>query len=361
MAWSAGHTHEYTMTTIDWSAHGGASTSLTMLFTQAAFHADDHDALATALNEGTIEVECAIDSGGATTLTIDVLMVDVGADTFVIRVGPITTPAGTDTLYWRYGGGVSQTATDAYDANWEAYWPLDDVNDQTVNANHLTAFDQAAPTTGGKIWDAAAYVFDGEGDSLLLGSAVASAYAITMMCWFKADDTANKYTLVGLVAEGSNSDYLAVQALGTEVGDPVHAVQRQSGGAVQAVTTNGFAADTWSHATGVFVGDTERYAVIDGDVPDLNEDSEAIPDGLSETSLGILQRSTPVDDFAGDLCDVSIHSTERAAAWIDNERGQASLAASGGAAAAGAGKFTAIGGGGFAGVNQILGGGILVA
>ena len=121
MAWSSGHTHEATMSVP--ATGDGALTDYTLLLTEADFNSADRGALADAFAAD--DVECAEASDGSAQVAIDVIDVDTGADTFILRVGPVDTSAVSAlSLYWRYGStAVSQTGTVAYDANWAGYWP----------------------------------------------------------------------------------------------------------------------------------------------------------------------------------------------------------------------------------------------
>lgn len=322
MAWTAGHTHEDTMTL---AAFANAESDFTLLLTEADFAVADRGDWADAFAASPIQAECAIDSAGTSKLAIDVLAVDTVADTFVLRVGPMTTSTMADTLYWRLGStSVSNTATAAYDASWEAYIPLQsDFADRTSNNND---FAQSGGVTAGgstgKFGDATAFD-DASSQYLSLGSGALSTPPLTVMGWFKSDDDTRDGAIAGV--GDSNNDFATLEARENSGTNDI--VLTLDGGPQSfGVSTTQWSANTWHHAAGTAISSGETaQAFLDGGGKGTFGSNTKTFGGWTSTAIAAQTRPGVGFDrfFSGHLQDVQFHSVERSDGWIQNEYDQA--------------------------------------
>jgi hypothetical protein len=101
----------------------------------------------------------------------------------------------------------------------------------------------------------------------------------TLACWFLANDVTTNRMLISLNV--ANGNFAAILANGAFAGDPI--LVFHSSASAEARTTAGYAANTWTHACGVFSSTTSRTAYINGGNSGTNTVGQS-----SETSTELL-------------------------------------------------------------------------
>lgn len=86
---------------------------------------------------------------------------------------------------------------------------------------------------------------------------------LSLACWFNVPDVTANYLLLGL-GNPATGERIAIQASGNVAGDPVRAIHSDVSNTAVALTTTGFAANTWNHATGVFRTNSTRRVFLNG-------------------------------------------------------------------------------------------------
>lgn len=139
------------------------------------------------------------------------------------------------------------------------------------------------------------------------GSALFSAYPITIACWFNSDDDAAAQTLFSLSdSSASNQQFVVLMADGTLTNDPVRALVYDSGGQDHALSTTGYSTGTWHHACGIFTSATHRAAFIDGGSKGTQTDTRNWPSGLDVTTLGRRTDSAPGQYMSGYIAELGV-------------------------------------------------------
>lgn len=140
---------------------------------------------------------------------------------------------------------------------------------------------------------------------LLINSAIVATPPFTMACWFFSDDaTVNQCLMTQSQAVG-NDHVLGI--FGNTAGDPVQAGTFESFSGGWATTTTGYSTGTWHHACGVWVGDAERYAYIDGGSKG-SDTTNADPSPLGRLTIGQLHDGNWKLD--GKVCEAAVWDTD---------------------------------------------------
>lgn len=93
-----------------------------------------------------------------------------------------------------------------------------------------------------------------------VGSAVVTAYPVTMACWFYVANTTTNRTLMDLGSTtGAHGQWLFVNS-SAQVGWESRSVNSAS----SATTTATYSANTWHHACGIGAGNQDRRVFLDG-------------------------------------------------------------------------------------------------
>ena len=131
---------------------------------------------------------------------------------------------------------------------------------------------------------------------------VAVPYAA--VCWFNSDVGDTNQTLICLADKDADVNYIEFYLNG---GAAVTAKARQTDGASgSAISTNTYNLNTWHHACGIFVSDTDRRALLDGGGKGTNADS-ATAVNIDKTAIGVLCRSTLTHYFSGMIAEAAIY------------------------------------------------------
>jgi len=255
---------------------------------------------------------------GTTELAADWIDFDDTAETGLLRVkwsGTLAT-SGTQQLWIEppLTGNASYAATDtygsdnAYDANWEAYWPFEsDYTDRTSNSADASA-GGGTPTiaSGGQI---------GVNELQLDVNEELSATISTL--------TNSQITILGWGKPGASSSALIGTAGGYEM------VLRVNGGVTQFLlnsfsTNDRVDGSTSVNTSGVYQQFGGRYDGTDLEAfYNGSSDGSVTPTGswgsISNLEIGALYGAA---DWLGAIDDLQIHSTGRSDAWIASEYAQ---------------------------------------
>lgn len=142
--------------------------------------------------------------------------------------------------------------------------------------------------------------FDGINDLLNVNSTVLTAFPLSMACWFYHTASSNGQ-LMALTASANNNNWISITAGVTSV----TAQTNGAGGFVAALTSAGYSLNTWNHACGVFSASNSRSAFVNGGSKVTNT-TNSVPAGLARTSIGVLNRPTPVEYMTGRIAEAAI-------------------------------------------------------
>lgn len=141
----------------------------------------------------------------------------------------------------------------------------------------------------------------------LYATAPATAVPLTLACWFNMANVTESPILFALSDTDGQSRFQLVAA-GTLAGDPVRVSAFNSAGTQQpSDTTTGFAANTWTHACGVFASDSSRTAYINGGSSATNTNS-VTPSGIDNLAIGAARFNSTAGGYMNG-------SVAEAAAW----------------------------------------------
>ena len=137
------------------------------------------------------------------------------------------------------------------------------------------------------------------------GAVAVAAPPLAMVCWFNSNDIVNAYCFMSLCGAASDVNNIALYAQGAVGGDPLRLQMNDGGGWAIADTTAGFAAGTWHHACGIWVGNLERRVLIDGANKGVNTD--AANPTVNRTGIGVMCRATRVSFFDGLVAEAAVY------------------------------------------------------
>ncbi len=265
---------------------------------------------------------------GTTELAADWIDFDNGANTGRLRVKWSGTLAasGTQELWIEpplaanstYGAADTYGSDNAYDANWEGYWPLGGGTDRTSHGVVLTA--AGAPTVGGVAGQIGAAT-DLNGTTQEFTSTAAALIAVpnsnfTIFAWFNHDLASNDDCLLGW----DGTDDFVLYANDTDAGNgDIRIFWRDNGS--NYINKNGAdLAGSWHQTTVVRRGNTDHEAYTDG-LSVATSANNASGSGPFST-FGIGTRGNASQWFDGQEQEVQLHSTNRADPWISQEHAQ---------------------------------------
>ena len=263
---------------------------------------------------------------------------NAGAPTGWIRfkwTGTLAT-SGTQTVRvwagYTIGTAVAYDATEtygknnAYDANWLGYWPMHEdpsgsapqIKDRTSNARNLTS--NGSMTSGdvvaGKVGNA--LDFDGTDDAnadYLSGTAPSLGTTFTLMAWAKPVTGINQGAINAVVTTGNNWQNGATLGYGLTTNRfdfyPIASYNALGVGGGTNSTV-----DAWYHAAGVLNG-TAAEIFRNG-----ASDGTATVSGTPTHGFMRVGASATAYSFRGQIDDVQVHNTVRAAGWIAEEYSQ---------------------------------------
>ena len=135
-----------------------------------------------------------------------------------------------------------------------------------------------------------------------------SDFPFTLACWFRASDSGDQQTLVGIqnLLNGHRSNLFAASQI---VNDPIVAATTVGGSVAQVQSTTPFTNNTWHHACGVFVSDSSRTVYLDAGGSATTTTTLAPTFGSSTVGVGARHNGTSWGLFAqADIAEVGIWS-----------------------------------------------------
>jgi hypothetical protein len=223
-----------------------------------------------------------------------------------------------------YDANEEYGSDNAYDGNWEAYWPLDEASgtlyDRTSNSHDGTAQNTPTYQATGKV----GYGMDfdkGSTEYVDCGAIDMSGLSgLSVLFWAKYDGASDADTAMGnwdganaailIRTEASNGDY------------KVQAFVRYNGGNVN-VDFDALFTNALHHYAVRYDATGGMNLVYDG-----NDDARTGPaqgnldPDPSGTNFALAERLGSSDPWDGILDDVQIHSTYRSDEWVDEEYAQ---------------------------------------
>lgn len=265
---------------------------------------------------------------GTTRLAVDWIDFNSGASTGWIRVlwsGTLAS-SGTQQLWIEppLSGNAAVADSDtygadnAYNSGWEAYYPLTDANDRTVNAANLTGSGSIS-FGGGTGQVGAATDFDGTDDSAASGTGPASAVA-TYLAWIRTDLNPASVNRQIILHNNETGD-----KLWWWVGNDGAASGEQAffNGSSYVYSSTVISQTTWTHvavsnnSTGPLI-QFYKDGAADGSAASYRN---AIP---ANVTLGRNEVAGSPYPFNGLMDEVQIHSGILSADWIAEEYAQSS-------------------------------------
>lgn len=146
--------------------------------------------------------------------------------------------------------------------------------------------------------------------SLVVNQAAVTAHPFTLACWFRSYDLTIDSVLMWVGDKDAPYYWCALYAYGADAGDPVGAFNHSyaAGGAPnqRALTTSGFSLQTWHHACGVFVNNSERHAYIDGGSKGSDLNAAGVVSNHDRTAVGAARDSTPTNYASAAIAEAAI-------------------------------------------------------
>jgi len=139
---------------------------------------------------------------------------------------------------------------------------------------------------------------------LIYNSPLASSYPVSFACWFNEDNVGNG-SLIAMANNATNNNYIMlVYVLGSYVGAQMSATTDGVAQSTSAPTAN-----TWQHAVATFTSQTSRAVYLNGGNKGTNAtDIGGFSFGMDNTTLGMLRRQTPVNQYDGEIAEAAIWS-----------------------------------------------------
>jgi len=305
---------------------GGALTDFTLLIDVSTLSAT----WKSTVQSDAGDIRCT-KGDGTTELATDLInwAYNAGAPTGHIRVKWSSTLAASGTQNVRvYAGYTPGTAVvydaietygsdNAYDANWDAYWPLFDVNDRTSNGNNLTNVGADSGATG-QVGDC--HDFVAANSDYMEGSFGDIAAPLTIMVWVNRDNLTNRMRFAWL--QESDNDPDGWLMWGRESNEDLGFAALAATATVDGSVLGGTMSTGWDHCVGVARSATDRQAYIDKTSIGTNATS-CTPGTISYITVGANQNQGS-HFMDGLLNEIQIHSADRSGDWADLEYDQSS-------------------------------------
>ena len=203
----------------------------------------------------------------------------------------------------------------AYDGNWEGYWPGGAGTDRTVNSNDTTDSNLTAGNTSGQLSYATSY--NGTNSRADTTGTLPTGEPFTIFAWTKTSTDATTAASLADKDNGTNQHRLNI------TNDDVICSSYDGTDSYDETATNQQASGDWEHACGVWGATNSRKAYSNGASGSGNSVARSVA-GEDRFTIGVTADSTPYGFFNGDICEVQIHSTNRSADWISHEYDQTS-------------------------------------
>jgi hypothetical protein len=276
------------------------------------------------------DVRFSSDSAGTTQLACDVIAFEhdssTGADDAEIQirvnVPSLSSASDTDIYIWYDGStttaqpAASNTygSDNAYDANWEGYWPDGGSTDRTSNGNDGTA--QGGVTLGGstgQVGDATDYEASSTQYSDL-GTRIDVVSPMTLLAWVNPESLDVQYR--GVIAARANADYqYQLRTVGATSPYDTLSLLTSGGSSTSSLTIT---SSTWQ-LIGVSADTTGWTFFKDSSTDSQSAQGSSSVAAAGNTTIGIGGKNIPSQSWDGLIDEAQIHSTARSSAWITTE------------------------------------------
>ena len=152
-----------------------------------------------------------------------------------------------------------------------------------------------------------ARTFDGVDNELRVTTAIVSAYPLTMALWARPNIDADDAILV-IADTATDAEFWGLRL--NTVANGLVFMSRSSGETDGDVFATGtYTVGAWLHACGTGASSTSRACYRDGANKGTNTTANT-PDGLDNTSFGLLRRTATALIYDGDLCEGALWSAD---------------------------------------------------
>jgi hypothetical protein len=258
-------------------------------------------------------------------LGVDLIAWDAGAETALIRVGPMTLSSASANEFWIWYGNAGATLPaagddygqyDTYHSTWSGYWPLGGGADRTSNQKTAAAGGSGPASIGGATGKVGAgTTYDGTNDYCAGTPALPTQYS-TLLWVNQAVESANSTN--GIFATFAELPGSATQDRGIgwfAAGNTFTAYQFDGGVKTAFGGSAVSASGSFTHVAGTYDG-TNLLCYSNNSVgPTV---AAGNPYNSYTTPEFIIGRNGSAY-VNGVICEVQLHSTARNAAWITTE------------------------------------------
>jgi hypothetical protein len=266
---------------------------------------------------------------GITELAADWIDFDNTAETGLLRVKWSGTLASSGTQQLRiyppntantaYGVSDTYGQYNAYDGNWEAYYPNGGGTDRTSNQLTLTGFGSISEgDSTGKIGKATSH--NGSTQYSAANTAAILSRPATLISWFYPDTGPADMCMLGVADTTSTEDWII---LSTDDANSLNEITiwERNGGTGRPYDGN-YTTSAWNFAFGTLVTDSSRFVSLNNQTPVENTNTITTPSTQNSTAIGRLNDNTPGRYFDGLLQEQQIHSVVRSSDYISEEYSQ---------------------------------------
>ncbi len=307
---------------------GGALTDFTLIIDLADVISDQPD-FSTDWNTDTGGYGKATKGDGTTELATDWIDLDNGSETGWVRVKWSGTLASSGTQTVRlfppntgndlYAASDTYGSDNAYRSSFNNYYPLEDLNDRTVNSRDGSLL--GTPTAGQTGQVATAYDFTTSGQGIDLGaSSVGNGLTngFSLMAWVNVDATPSENGQI--ISADGDSDRCWQFRVGVDDGF-VGFIRFDTGDSVVA----NFAGDVdirsagWTHVTVTFDTSNGSEIWIDKVSDATDADTTANNDDTTPIIIGNISRDSNNNLLEGLIDEAQIHTVRLSDEWIAAE------------------------------------------
>lgn len=128
---------------------------------------------------------------------------------------------------------------------------------------------------------------------------------VTLACWFNSSDNTAGQALMAIDRSDARGRYI-LSANGEIAGDPIRATSGNNAIVFHAQTTTGYTINQWTHAAGVFSGQSSRIAYINGGSPGVSTDTHSFLNNPDKLRIGALFYTSLAAPFNGFIAEVAI-------------------------------------------------------
>lgn len=271
---------------------------------------------------------------GTTELAVDWINFDNATDTGWIRVNRDVASSGTQTIriYPPVAANSSVAITDtfggenAYNANWDGYWPLDEASgtivDRTSNSNDLTANNTPTYSATGKVGKA--IDFEQDNDEFLEGVSGILDAPLTLMIWCNAESVGGSSNHRRMICLYNSSDTAKRSVIGWYDPSTTLRYNPNDGSNITVDQTGVQSTGDWRHIVVTESGSSQLLYADGSQLATTGSNSLS----WSANNLNKIRiaksghESGGTANFDGIMDEAQVHSVVLSATWISTEYSQ---------------------------------------